>query len=80
MLAVQQVAHLPGDLRGSDPGVGRQDVPDLGPRGRHEFFLTLLNDLGAQVRRYPEPGVEVEAVDPVAIVRDRGAVAFGEQP
>ena len=57
------------------------DVADLLPGDVHVFLLVLLDHARAEAGGHAEARIEIELVDPVAVVRQAGSPsAVGQQP
>src|SRR5262245_24744565 len=77
-LDVTAVPRERGDLRHlreTDAVVRFDDVADLLPGGIHVPLVVLLYDARAETGSYPEPRIEIEAMDPIVIVREPRAIA-----
>ena len=73
---VQALADPENDPSDVTQAVGGQYVPHLLPRGVHVALLVLPHHLGAEPRRGPVTGVDVELAQPARLGRGDGVAAY----
>ena len=77
---VPDLADPDAHLAEPNPPLRLEQLPHLRPGRVHQRLLLILDDARAEPGSDAEPGIQVEAMDPIGCVRQRRSVSSREHP